>query len=83
MMSQFGPMRFIIKKQNFGIGEHSTSNIEHIWAHLKNMIKNIYKIIQKENYIYFIHEFLLNNSNRKNNEKIDIFKKILKNVYIT
>ena len=26
---------------NFGYGAHSTSNIEHTWAHLKNMIKNI------------------------------------------
>ena len=39
---------------NFGIGSHSTSHIEVTWSHLKSQITNIYNIIPKTNYIYFI-----------------------------
>jgi len=69
---------------NFGIGAHSTSNIEQTWGHIKNMIKNIYNIIPKDNYRYFIREceFRLNICKKNNKDKLEIFKKILKNVYI-
>ena len=39
---------------NFGLGSHSTSHIEVTWSYLKSLITNIYNIIPKTNYIYFI-----------------------------
>ena len=41
---------------NFGSGTDSTSHIEQLWAHLKLIIKKIYNIIPKNNFIYFLRE---------------------------
>ena len=41
---------------DFGIGTDSTSHIEQLWAHLKNIIKNIYHTIPNENFVLFLRE---------------------------
>ena len=41
---------------NFGSGSDITSHIEQLWAHLKLIIKKIYNIIPKNNFIYFLSE---------------------------
>jgi len=58
------------------LGSHSTSHIEATCSHLKSQITNIYNIIPKTNYIYFIKEaeFRLNICKRSDIEKLDIFK---------
>ena len=69
---------------DFGVGVHSTSNIEHTWAQMKNKILSIYNIIPKNHFIYFFREAELRLSIAKltNEKKEIIFKKILKNVYL-
>ena len=42
--------------RDFGIGTDNTSHIEQLWAHLKNIIKNIYHIIPNENITLFLQE---------------------------
>ena len=68
---------------NFGIGSHSTSHIEVTWSHLKSQITNIYNIIPKTNYIYFIREaeFRLNICKKSDWEKLNIFKSLLRIVF--
>ena len=41
---------------DFGVGDHITSKIEHIWAQMKKKITSIYHIIPKKNFIYFFRE---------------------------
>ena len=68
---------------NFGLGLHSTSHIEVTWSHLKSQITNIYNIIPKTNYIYFIKEaeFRLNICKKSDIEKLNIFKNLLRIVF--
>lgn len=65
------------------MGELSTSHIENTWAYLKASLKNIYNIIPKSNYVYFIREceFRINIHKKNDNEKMNIFEKILKYVF--
>ena len=65
------------------MGSHSTSHIEATCSHLKSQITNIYNIIPKTNYIYFIKEaeFRLNICKRSDIEKLDIFKNLLRIVF--
>ena len=66
------------------MGDHSTSNIEHTWAQMKNKITSIYHIIPKKNFIYFFSEAELRLSMSKfsDEKKEKSFKKKLKNVYL-
>jgi hypothetical protein len=68
---------------NFGIGFHSTLHLEVTWSHLKSQITNIYNIIPKTNYIYFIREaeFRLNICKKSDGEKLNIFKSLLRIVF--
>ena len=69
---------------DFGVGDHITSKIEHIWAQMKKKITSIYHIIPKKNFIYFFSEaeLRLNMSKFSDEKKEKSFKKKLKNVYL-
>jgi len=41
---------------DFGEGLDSTSHIEQLWQHLKQNIKEIYKLIPMKNFILFLRE---------------------------
>ena len=41
---------------DFGEGLDSTSHIEQLWQHLKQLIKEVYKIIPMNNFVLFLHE---------------------------
>ena len=68
---------------NFGLGQYSTSHIEHTWNHIKQEIRQIYGSIPNQNFVYFLREaeFRLNISKLTNEDKLKIFRNILKNVY--
>jgi hypothetical protein len=65
---------------NFWLGSHSTSYIESTWSHLKAQITNIYNILPKTNYIYYIKEaeFCLNICKISYVEKLNIFRNLLR-----
>lgn len=68
---------------NFRKEDHCTSHIENTLVFLKNSLKNIYNIIHTKNYIYFIRgiELRINIMKKADEEKLSLFKDILKNVY--
>ena len=69
---------------NFDRGQYSISHIEHTWNHIKQEIRQIYGSILNQNFVYFLREaeFRLNISKLSNEDKLKIFRNILKNVYI-
>ena len=53
------------------------------WNHIKQEIRQIYGSIPNQNFVYFLREaeFRLNISKLTNEDKLKIFRNILKNVY--
>jgi len=68
---------------DFGTGEHSTSHIESYWILFKSISKKLYPIFPNTGYIYVIREIEFRSKimNKKDNEIIDLFFKMLKEVY--
>ena len=54
-----------------------------MWTHLKEITRSIYANTKSKNWLYFFTEaeFRLNIIKRSNDEKLNIFKDILKIVY--
>ena len=70
---------------NWGIGVHSTSHIESMWACLKNYIKNIYYSIPSKGFYFYLKEgeFRFLNRNKNQKELLFIIEKIFKYNYNT
>lgn len=68
---------------DFGLGYHSTSHIENLWANLKKTIRSIYGIMPKKDFILYLREaeFRINISKKKSDEKLDILFKIIRDIY--
>ena len=74
---------FIHGGGDFGIGLHSTSHIESVWANLKKIITSLYGIMPKKNFILFLREaeFRYNIRVKNKDEIISLLKDIFKKIY--
>ena len=77
-------MKHISTGGYFGLGYHSTSHIENLWANLKKTITSIYGIMPNKNFILYLCEveFRINISKKNSDEKIEILFKIIKYIYM-
>ena len=73
---------YVHQASHFGIGSHSTADIENYWAQLKKLIIRIYGIIPKKNYTLLVKEmeFRINISTKNIDEQKEILKNIFKNI---
>ena len=69
---------------DFGIGFHSTSHIEALWAEIKKEFNKIYGLVPMSNFIYFLREIEMRIILKKFSdiEKLNRFGGVIKKVYI-